>query len=111
LLADRFSVSREVLLRRLLIVGKTTEEFYESKRRQYLAHYASMRERTSRGGPPVHRLAVRNNGRRFTRLVLDAYELEKISPADVVDYLGTSLSHLENIDREVRANTPSIEAE
>jgi hypothetical protein len=31
-LADHFAVSREVVLRRLLVLERTTEEFYESKR-------------------------------------------------------------------------------
>ena len=98
-LADQFAVSREVILRRLLILGRTSDDFYERKRDEYLAQYrvleAQARERE--GFAPPFRLALRDNGRAYTRLVLDAFEQERITPADVSDYLGVRLKHLDNI--------------
>lgn len=102
-LSDAFAVSREVVLRRLLILGRTTEAFYEQKRNEYQGHYARLaalaRERTreQEGHPPVYRVAVRDNGRRYTRLVLDAFEGERITAADVSDFLGVRLKHLGRI--------------
>lgn len=111
-LAERYSVSREVLLRRLLVTRKTSAQFYESMRSRYLAEYAALRARVteSSGGPSVSRLTVRNNGRRFTRLVLDAFEQDRISPADVADYLGAGLQHLDEIEREARSAIAQAEA-
>jgi Zn-dependent peptidase ImmA (M78 family)/transcriptional regulator with XRE-family HTH domain len=97
-LADAFAVSREVILRRLLILGRTTEDFYETKRREYLAQYAQLAQaRRQEGYAPIFRLALRDNGRRYTGLVLDAYERDRITPADVSDYLGVRLKHLDEI--------------
>lgn len=100
-LATRFAVSREVVLRRLLILGRTTEAFYQRKRVEYREEYearaAAAEEEESRGFAPYYRIVVRNNGRRYTQLVLDALKREHITPADVSDYLGVRLKHLENI--------------
>ena len=102
-LADSFAVSREVILRRLLILGRTTDAFYERKRQQYLAQYAQLaaqareRAREEESYAPVFRIALRDNGRRYTRLVLDAFEGERITAADVSDYLGVRLKHLDRI--------------
>lgn len=102
-LAEAFAVSREVILRRLLILGRTTEAFYERKRQGYLEQYAALaaqareRAREQEGYAPVFRIALRDNGRRYTRLVLDALEGERITAADVSDYLGVRLKHLDRI--------------
>jgi len=100
-LATRFAVSREVVLRRLLILERTTEGFYQRKRVEYLDEYraraAAAAEEERRGFAPYYRLVVRNNGRRYTQLVLDALKREQITPADVSDYLGVRLKHLESI--------------
>lgn len=102
--ADAFTVSREVILRRLLILGRTTEAFYERKRREYQRQYAALaaqareRAQTREGGhPPVYRTAVRDNGRRYTQLVLDAYQAERITAADLSDYLGVRLKHIPRV--------------
>ncbi len=100
-LAARFAVSREVVLRRLLILERTTEAFYQRKRAEYLDEYearaAAAEEEEARGFAPFYRIVVRNNGRRYTQLVLEALKREQITPADVSDYLGVRLKHLENI--------------
>jgi Zn-dependent peptidase ImmA (M78 family)/transcriptional regulator with XRE-family HTH domain len=98
-LADRFAVSDEVILRRLLILGRTTDEFYEQKRDEYLARYrlAAARARERGGFAPLPVVTVRDHGRRFTRLVLDALERDRITLADASDYLGVQLKHLEAI--------------
>jgi Zn-dependent peptidase ImmA (M78 family) len=103
-LASDFGVSREVILRRLLVLGKTTGEFYERKRAEYLAQYAAnaARMREAGGFVPPSRLALRDNGRRYTGLVLEALERERITAADVTDYLGMRLKHLDDIAQALR---------
>jgi len=102
-LADHFAVSREVVLRRLLILGLMTEGFYDRKRREYLVQYQALaaRAREREGFPPLFRVAVRDNGRQYTRLVLEAFDREGITLADVSDYLGVRLKHLADIARAV----------
>jgi Zn-dependent peptidase ImmA (M78 family) len=100
-LAESFAVSVEVILRRLLVLGRTTETFYDRKRQEYLAQYARLaaqaRARGQEGYAPVFRIVLRDNGRPYTRLILDAFERERITAADVSDYLGVRLKHLDLI--------------
>jgi Zn-dependent peptidase ImmA (M78 family)/transcriptional regulator with XRE-family HTH domain len=98
-LAQVFGVSEEVILRRLLILGKTTYQFYESKRKAYREAYAIRKqaEASKEIKIPQSRLVVRNNGRLYTQLVLDALDNDSITFADVADYLSTNLKHLESI--------------
>ncbi len=108
-LAQLFGVSDEVILRRLLILRKTTEAFYEARRRAYQEGYAAMRiaeaARPVRIPPSV--IVVRNNGRLYTRLVLEALDSDRITFADVADYLGTNLKHLDAITDLVGAGRPA----
>lgn len=105
-LADQFAVSREVVLRRLLVLGRTTEQHYLAKREQFRAEYVAQlareRERAPEGFAPPSTMAVRDNGKQYTRLVLEALEREKISYADVTDYLGVRLKHLDAIADALR---------
>ncbi len=99
-LANTFNVSREVILRRLLILNRTTQRFYEQKRAEFEEEYrrlAQQREGEEGGFAPYHHVIVRNVGRAFARLVLEAFERERITEADVSDYLSVNLRHLDDI--------------
>jgi Zn-dependent peptidase ImmA (M78 family)/DNA-binding XRE family transcriptional regulator len=104
-LSERFAVSREVILRRLVVLGVATEDFYRLKRHEYLAAYDMQRaadkkkQKESRGGPPRFRMILRDNGLRYTRVVLDAYYDDIITIRDVSSYLGTKLKHLPAIQQ------------
>jgi hypothetical protein len=43
-------------------------------------------------------MAVRNLGRPFVRLVLDAYAQDRIALATASDYLGVKIRHLSRIE-------------
>jgi len=105
-IAARHGVSEEVVLRRLLILSRVTPEFYQSKRREFVQRYAALALRTrkkSKGGPPPARVAIARGGPFFTRLVLSAYESERITSSDVADLLGVRLKHLERVRNEVES--------
>lgn len=99
-LARKYGTSREVILRRLLILGLTTEEFYREKRREYLEQAEEYKKRKKEEGgfapPPV--VALASSGSLFTRLVLDNYYRETLTAGDVSDYLGVRLKHLPSIE-------------
>ena len=101
-LANRFSVSREVILRRLLILGKTTRGFYEEKRAEF---QRQRRRPPSSGGPEYYRIVMRNNGLAYTRLVIDAYYEGVVTGSKVSDYLGMKLKHLKKIEEAVMSMT------
>ena len=104
-LADRYGPSREVILRRLLICGRTTDAFYRAKRRQLLEEYElAARQAAAKGRPgfaPPHRIAVSSAGRLFVRLVLDGYHQDRITASDVADFLSLRLKHLGKVESEV----------
>jgi len=100
-IARQFKVSREVILRRLLILGRTTERFYRHMHEEW---ERKLKERKKpKGGrriPP--RQCVRQNGIPFTSLVLESARQEKITYRDVSDYLSIGLKHLPTVESLVR---------
>lgn len=104
-LARTFSVSREVILRRLLTLGRTTKAFYQEMREQYKIEFERAKEaarnKPNKAGPSPSVMAVRNLGKPFVRTVLEAYSQEKISLSKVSDYLGVKVRHLDRIGQLV----------
>ena len=86
-LATTYGVSSEVILRRLLSLGRTSEEFYKAKRSEYLEAYRKA-SRESTGFLHYFRRVLRDNGATFTRLVLDAYRADTVTPTEVSRLLG-----------------------
>lgn len=109
-LSKKYSVSREVLLRRLLIVGRTSPEFYKAKRRQFQEEYRRLPEKRSSGFAPPYRKALSNAGPTFTRLVLNNYYQENITSSDLSDFLSVKLKHMGKIEREVMGVTAEFGA-
>jgi Zn-dependent peptidase ImmA (M78 family)/transcriptional regulator with XRE-family HTH domain len=97
-LADRYSVSRETLIRSLVLTGKATERFYALKRAEYLHGYSQHATKKKSYPVPVYRKVISRNGRRFSRLVVDAYREETITGSDLANYLGVRLKHLGEIE-------------
>ncbi len=108
-LARRYVVGREVILRRLLIAGYTTQEFYRRKREQYRKEFEGREQKTggSSGGPPPDVMAVSYAGRAFVQLVLESFHQRRITASDVSDYLEVSPKHVKNIERLVQ--NPTLE--
>ncbi|MGO9605151.1 MAG: ImmA/IrrE family metallo-endopeptidase [Candidatus Binataceae bacterium] len=108
-LARKYWVSREVVLRRLLIADRTTTEFYNSKRRQYEQEYRS------RAGVPgfvlPHVAVLSRSGDLFVRLVLESYAQEKITSSDLSDLLEVRLKHLSKIEDALLRRSHPAEAE
>ncbi|MBI4523673.1 MAG: ImmA/IrrE family metallo-endopeptidase [Deltaproteobacteria bacterium] len=100
-LADKYSVSQEVVLRRLLTLGRITQSFYRQKREELLEAYQRELRRAEGGFAPFHVLKVRDLGRAFIRLVLEAYHTEAINSSDVAEMLGVKLKHLPTIEQDV----------
>jgi Zn-dependent peptidase ImmA (M78 family)/DNA-binding XRE family transcriptional regulator len=101
LLARKYSVSWEVILRRLLITGRVTESFYQSKRRQYLQAYETEIKKKSKRRASQSSLAIAHNGLTFLRMALRAYHESKLTGNKLSEYLGVSLKHVPEIQRKV----------
>jgi Zn-dependent peptidase ImmA (M78 family) len=102
-LADRFGVSQEVILRRLLDLRRTSLEFYRERREQFLQEYETAREQREAGFAPPYQVAWASAGPAFTGLVLSSYSSGNITASDVSDYLGIRLKHLPRIEEQLLA--------
>jgi Zn-dependent peptidase ImmA (M78 family) len=102
-LARRYGVSREVVLRRLLILGRTDDSFYRQKRQELLDEYEQRvaERRTPAWGPSPATAAVVRAGHLFSRLVLSSYSRGGITASDVAAYLGVRMKHVPRIERAV----------
>ena len=105
--ARRHGVSGEVVLRRLLVLKRVSRSYYRTKRREFVRRYAELSERRARRPSPVPRprLAIARAGRLFTRLVLDAYDEDRITSSDVSELLGERIKHLERIRAELEGRS------
>lgn len=104
-LSDRYGVSREVVVRRLYSVGLTTWGFMRAKVAEYRAgyeeHRAQEKAKTKKGGPGWHRMRVRDFGRPYIRLALDAYYRDDINAAELAGYLEVKLNKLAALEEEL----------
>lgn len=100
-LAQRYGVSREVVLRRLLDLGRTDEQFYREKRDQFLEEYEHARRQRAAGFAPPHQVALASAGPAFVGLVMTSYSHGHITASDVSDYLGIRLKHLPRIEEQL----------
>jgi Zn-dependent peptidase ImmA (M78 family) len=96
-LARIYGSSREVLLRRLLHFGMTTQDFYRRKRAQYQAEYLAIIGRRKAGFLPPAPDLVSAAGKPFVRLVLEALGQGVLSIGRTSDYLGIRLKHLPRV--------------
>ena len=105
-LSRHFGVSAEVILRRLLIAGRTTDAFYKRKRSEYLARLARL-EREEREQPAddfarnMAQEAVSNLGT-FARLVVNSYESDTINLTDVSKFLGVKAEKVAAVSELLR---------
>lgn len=106
-LSRRFGASREAVLRRLLIVGRTSRAEYLRSRRRFLQEYQQRRENQS-GAPPQDRLVISRVGSLFAGLVLAGYDQDKITASRVSDYLGVKLKHLAAIREDLAESAAGV---
>lgn len=100
-LARMYQASKEVILRRLLINGKTTPKFYEKMRNQFEQEYRRYRGSPKPGFAPPYRKAISTAGPLFVRLVLNNYYQENITSRDISDFLNVRLKHMGKIENEI----------
>lgn len=110
ILSRRYSVSKEVILRRLLTLQRTTESYYRQKRDQWHEEWVAIREakgkkEKSSGGPEYHTKFVRCHGIRFVETAFDAYNRGVIPANQLSEFLGTKMKHIPKILEHLRASS------
>lgn len=100
IISNKFKVSKEVILRRLLIFNRTDKDFYQKKRREWKRKAKERREKKG-GFRRVPRECVKENSKYFVSTVLDSYKNNEITYSDVSDYLDVKLKHIPKIEELV----------
>jgi Zn-dependent peptidase ImmA (M78 family) len=102
-LSETYSVSQEVVLRRLFGLGLTTWDFLQEKRREYLDAYLEQKKRESAGsgGPSWYRIHVRDFGRVYIKTALEAYYRSEITSSELSDYVEVKLNKLPKLEEEL----------
>jgi len=90
-LAERYRVSRFVLLRRLEALGLTSAAFYSARHAEWMAKIRP----TTEGGGDGDRIALAARGSHFAKLILTAYSAGKINLYEASRYLGVRPNKLD----------------
>ena len=106
-LALQVKVSPEVILRRLVTLKRATEGLYRRKHEKWGETIWYSRSSSSAGGPNIQVKTIANDGREYTRLVLNAYDQRLISTNAASDYLGIKPCHFTKVRTEL-AQRPSL---
>ena len=107
-IATDFKVSTEVILRRLVLLGRAQPEFYKRKRAEWKIELEKGREQRKEKIKEkgfvrdIPHECLRGNSAPFVSLVLEAHAQEIITYNDVADYLRVRLKHVPKIEKLVR---------
>ncbi len=98
-LSSFFGVSREVILRRLLILNLTSSIYYGYKRSEWKKE---REDRKPKGfGERGHERILRKEGSTYTKLILNAFENKAITKSELSKMLGMKLRHLPQLEQLV----------
>jgi Zn-dependent peptidase ImmA (M78 family)/DNA-binding XRE family transcriptional regulator len=92
-IAKDFRVSKEVVLRRLLIHGRTTNDFYKRWREKYVKEF----HRFGRGKRNIVKERIQERGKKYVSMVFTAYNQAKIGTLDAADYLGVKIDQIPKV--------------
>ena len=90
-----FNVSREVVLRRLLINNKINQGVFELHNHKFRNNY---REKPKAKGGNFYIKYLKNNSRSFVENILDAYRINRIDYSEALDYLSIKSETLTKLE-------------
>jgi Zn-dependent peptidase ImmA (M78 family)/DNA-binding XRE family transcriptional regulator len=103
-IAFSFKVSKEVVLRKLLDTGKTTQTFYTKTRIKWselYKHELAKKKKTQKGGPTYHVTNLSHLGKNFVTQVLTNYHSGKLTASQVSDFLSIKLNRIPEYEKKV----------
>lgn len=98
ILSKVFNISREVILRRLLINKFINDDEFKIKHTLFKSNYKE-KEKTKGGNFYIKYL--KNNSRSFINNILDAYRVNRISYGDALDYLNIKSETLSKLEARI----------
>ena len=102
-LADRYSVSREVVLRKCLDRRLVTSAYYEQKTRQWADEAKERRRQGDRGN--YYRNVVTYRGDSYLDLVFKQYYQGRFDMGQLSEYLGVRVSSIPGVESEFLSRT------
>ena len=96
-LADRYAVSSDAALRALVQAGRYSAALYSDRHAAFVKAWEGERDHPKGGRVPYFRRALGWAGRRFARLALSAYDEQRISSADLTEFLRVKMPQVEQI--------------
>jgi len=104
-IAQRFTTSREAVLRRLLTFDKTTEHYYRTWREHYNQRFDDRRPEEDDDDPggfaSYYTMKVRELGLPYMTAALEAYHADAINASDLARLLNIKLKNLARVEEEV----------
>jgi Zn-dependent peptidase ImmA (M78 family)/DNA-binding XRE family transcriptional regulator len=97
-----FSVSREVIIGRLMTLGKIENNFYYEKLLQYTHEYEEYERKKNKknGFLPQPKDICSQVGKLYARTVMSAYNQELITPRDASQFFsGLKVQHFDKVER------------
>jgi len=98
-IARDFNVSKEVILRRLWILGLTTREYYLKKHKEWKSKYKKPFGRKDK--KTEIKICLQERGKKYTSMVFDAYERKRIDEMRVADYLGVTSDKIPKVKETI----------
>lgn len=96
-LARDYCVSREMIARRLVEVGRATQVFYRDKREQYLDEYEAVKAKKKGGFVPPATDVISKGGRVLPDLIIRSLKSRRINSSQASELLGVKLKHIKKI--------------
>ncbi|MDP2858392.1 MAG: XRE family transcriptional regulator [Bacillota bacterium] len=96
-MAARYSVSREVILRRLLDIGLVTEDYYRRKAKEWIAEARRSRRGTSGGN--YYATKISYLGRTYLNIAFAQYYRNRLSIHELSGYLGVKVDHIPALEQ------------
>lgn len=92
-LSMSYSVSREVILRKLLDLKRISPETYSEKSSEYTQDYfrAKINKKDSKGGGNYYNTQAAYKGKKYTELVFTSYYSNKINITQLSKYMGMKI--------------------
>lgn len=103
-IANTYKVSKEVVLRKLLDMGKTTKAFYINARNNWKRKYEVDKEKqkiNQVGGPSYHVTNLSHLGKNFVLQVLDKYHTGRLSEIQVADFLNIKINRIKDYETKI----------
>lgn len=101
-LANRYKVSREVVLRKLLDRELIDRQFYENKTKQWNDQYKLNRKKQKEereGGGNWYATQTAYFGKRFLELAFSSYYQQRYSTDQLADYLGLRAKNISGLEQ------------